>query len=98
METMWLSYSKQEFCALADHGYRIFAQAVEERTEYPIACPVLLICGEKDMAGSAKSYNRRWTKIDDHRLEWIRGAGHNSNTDAPEKVNALIEEFVRKME
>lgn len=96
MEAMWSSYGKQEFCALADHGYRIFAQAVEERTEYPIACPVLLICGEKDMAGSAKSYNRRWNKVDGHPLHWIEGAGHNSNTDAPETVNALIEEFVRK--
>ena len=94
METMWSSYGKQEFCALADHGYRIFAQAVEEKNEYVISCPVLLLCGEKDAAGSAKSYNRRWNKIDGHPLHWIRGAGHNANTDAPEEVNALIEEFV----
>jgi len=94
METMWSSYGKQEFCALADHGYRILAQAVEEREEYPISCPTLLLCGKKDAAGSAKSYNRRWNKIDGHPLHWIRGAGHNANTDAPEEVNALIEEFV----
>jgi len=97
METMWSSYGKREFCALADHGYRIFAQAVEERAEYPIACPVLLICGEKDMAGSAKSYNCRWNKMDGYRLEWIKGAGHNANTDRPEKVNALIEEFINAL-
>ena len=28
------------------------------------------------------------------RLEWIEGAGHNSNTDKPEVVNSLIEEFL----
>ena len=49
------------------------------------------------MAGSAKSYNRRWTKIDGRPLHWIAGAGHNANTDAPEEINALIEEFVRSL-
>ena len=97
MEKMWSSYGKQEFCALADHGYRIFAQAVEEKNEYVISCPVLLLCGEKDAAGSAKSYNRRWTRMDGYPLRWIRGAGHNSNTDAPESVNALIEGFVQSL-
>ena len=27
-------------------------------------------------------------------IEWIEAAGHNSNTDAPEKVNELIERFI----
>ena len=97
METMWSSYGKREFCVLADHGYRIFAETVEEREEYPIACPVLLICGGQDAAGSAKSYNRRWAKIDGHKLVWIKGAGHNANTDAPDEVNALIEAFVSEI-
>ena len=26
-------------------------------------------------------------------LKWIEGAGHNSNTDKPELINSLIEEF-----
>ena len=97
MKTMWSVYGKQEFCELADFGYRILAQAVEEKDEYAIPCPALLLCGEKDAAGSAKSYNRRWAKIDGHPLRWIAGAGHNANTDAPEQVNALIEEFVHSL-
>lgn len=97
MEKMWSVYSKREFCELADFGYRIFAQAVEEKNEYVISCPTMLICGEKDAAGSAKSYNRRWTKIDGHPLHWIKGAGHNANTDAPDTVNVLIDGFVRKL-
>ena len=35
--------------------------------------------------------DHRNTKIP---LTWIEGAGHNSNTDKPEQVNRLIEEFV----
>ncbi len=27
-------------------------------------------------------------------LHWIEGAGHNSNTDKPEEINRLIDEFL----
>jgi len=91
---MWSAYGKEEYCRLADHGMRIFAEAVEGKPEYPLGCPVLLLCGEKDNAGSAKSYNRRWTKEDGHTLVWLKGAGHNANTDAPDLVNELIGAFV----
>lgn len=94
IEQAWSIYEKTEFCELADHGFRIVAKAVEEKNEYQIECPVLLLCGEKDHAGSAKSYNRRWTKIDGHKLVWLKNAGHNSNTDVPEQVNQLIEAFI----
>ena len=30
MVRMMLSYGKKEYCDLADHGFRIFAQAVEK--------------------------------------------------------------------
>lgn len=91
------SYKKVEYCELADHGYRILAEAVEANRVYDLKCPVLLLCGKKDAAGSAKSYNRRWTKQDGYPLIWLENSGHNSNTDVPEKVNQLIDEFVEKV-
>lgn len=94
MEQMWSEYEKRVFCELADHGYRIFAQSVEADLPYEITCPALLLCGEKDMAGSAKRYNREWTKQDEIPIVWLKGAGHNSNTDVPHEVNHLIREFV----
>lgn len=94
MEKTWSTYSREEYLDLADHGYRILAQAVESRPEYPISCPALLLCGEKDAAGSTKSYNRRWTKTENLPLVWLKGAGHNSNTDVPEEVNRLILAFL----
>ena len=94
MRKTWSAYGKEEYCSLSDHGMRILAEAVEARKEYRISCPVLLLCGEKDNAGSARRYNRRWTKQDGYRLVWLKGAGHNSNTDVPELVNQLIEMFV----
>lgn len=95
MRQMWSVYEQEEYCNLADHGFRIVAEAVEAKPEYPISCPVLLLCGEKDGAGSAKRYNRHWSKQDGHTIVWLRGAGHNANTDVPELVNELIVEFVR---
>lgn len=94
MEKTWSVYNKREFCELADHGYRVFAEAVEAKESYDIPCPVLLLCGEKDAAGSAKRYNKEWNKQDGHPLIWLKAAGHNSNTDAPEAVNRHIKEFI----
>ncbi|MBE6894671.1 MAG: alpha/beta hydrolase [Ruminococcaceae bacterium] len=93
MHSFITDYSKEAYCNLADHGYRIFAQAVEADKPYDISCPVLLLCGEKDGAGSAKSYNRRWARQDGYKLVWLKGAGHNANTDVPDIVNNLIENF-----
>lgn len=90
------SYNKTEYCRLADHGYKMLAQAVQAKRDYDIKCPVLLICGERDMAGSAKRYNEQWNKLDGHRLVWLKDAGHNANTDAPDEVNRLIVEFVKE--
>ena len=95
MNEIWSVYSHEEFSELSGHGYRILAEAVEADLPYDIDCPALLICGDKDAAGSTRRYNRQWEKRTGLRLAWIEGAGHNSNTDKPDEVNALIAEFAR---
>ncbi len=95
MRTMMQDYSKQEFCALAGHGFRIIAEAIEQCTDWQIDCLVLLLCGEQDQAGFVKRYNKQWTKRAGYPLMWLPGAGHNSNTDKPEQVNQQIEQFVK---
>ena len=94
MKDMIGSYGHDEYCALAGHGYRILAEAVELGLPYEIDCPALLICGTEDAAGSSRRYNREWAKRTGLPLAWIEGAGHNSNTDRPDEVNALIADFV----
>ena len=94
MKCFMESYGKREYCALADLGYRIVAQSVEADRAYDIRCPALLICGERDGAGSAKRYNREWNRQDGLPLVWVPGAGHNANTDAPETVNREIRRFL----
>ena len=56
----------------------------------------LLLCGDEDHAGSTMRYNKAWHKKSGLPLLWIKGAGHNSNTDEPEQVNQLIELFIEE--
>ena len=87
---------QERYANISGHGYKMLAEAMEADLPYEIKCPALLICGEKDRAGSCIRYNKAWHKETGLPLEWIKGAGHNSNTDAPETVNRLIEEFVER--
>ena len=100
MREMMSTYEGDQarYARLSGHGFRMLAEAMEADLPYALRCPALLICGEKDRAGSCVRYNRAWSKGAGLRLEWIPGAGHNSNTDAPERVNALIEELVCEVE
>ncbi len=85
---------QERYAKISGHGFRMLAEAMEADLPYEIKCPALLICGEKDHAGSCIRYNRTWHKKTGIPIVWIAGAGHNSNTDAPETVNRLIEKLV----
>lgn len=98
MAEMMRSYDKREYVNLAAHGYRLLADAVAADRAYLIDCPALLLCGEHDAAGSAKAYNERWAAAEGLPLVWVEGAGHNSNVDAPDFVNRVIEEFVASLD
>lgn len=78
------------YAALAGHGFRMLAEAVEADLPYRLCCPALLICGQRDHAGSCVRYDRAWARHTGLRLAWLKGAGHNANTDRPAAVNALI--------
>jgi len=85
------------YAGLCGHGYRMLAQAMEADLPYAIRCPALLICGERDRAGSCIRYNKAWHRETGIPLEWIKGAGHNANTDDPAAVNALIERLISEL-
>ena len=98
MRDMMLVYDgdQKRYAKIAGHGFRILAEAVERDLPYEIKCPALLICGEQDKAGSGVRYNKAWHKDTGIPLEWIKDAGHNSNTDQPEIVNRLIEQLAQR--
>ena len=88
---------KARYAKISGHGFWMLAEAMEKDLPYEIACPALLICGEKDRAGSCIRYNKVWHKHTKIPLVWIKDAGHNSNTDKPEIVNELIEELIKQI-
>ncbi len=99
MRDMMMVYDgdKRRYAQLAGHGFRILAEAMEKDLPYEIKCPALLICGKRDHAGSCIRYNKAWSKNTGIPLKWIDGAGHNSNTDKPELINQLLEDFVKSL-
>lgn len=98
MRKIMMTYAgdQRRYARLAGHGYRLLAEAVKADLPYEIDCPALLLCGDKDRAGSTMRYNRAWHRKSGLPLLWIKDAGHNSNTDEPEQVNKLIELFVEE--
>ncbi|MGI5084916.1 alpha/beta fold hydrolase [Treponema putidum] len=94
MKEMMMTFDKDWYCKVAGHGFKILADALDSKRRYDIDCPAILLCGTKDKAGSAKRHDKKWTKLTGLPLIWIEGAGHNSNTDKPEEVNQIIENFV----
>lgn len=99
MRDMMMVYegNRERYAKLAGHGFRILAEAMEADLPYQIRCPALLICGEKDHAGSCIRYNRAWHKKTGIRLIWVKNAGHNSNTDQPDRINGLIDQWLRQV-
>jgi len=99
MKKIMLTYNDDHdrYIKLVSHGYKILAEAVEKELPYEISCPALLICGEKDKAGSAKRYNMAWHEKTGLPIIWIEGAGHNSNADKPDEINAIIEKFIKTL-
>jgi len=96
MRSMMMTYDgdQKRYAELAGSGYQILAEAIEADLPYEIKCPALLICGTKDHTGSCIRYNKVWHKKSGIPIEWIDGAGHNSNTDESYKVNRIIERFI----
>ena len=99
MHKIMMAYDgdKQRYSQIAGHGFKILANAIEADLPYEIRCPALLICGEKDRAGSCIRYNKAWHRNTNIPLKWIKNAGHNSNTDQPEIINHLIEDLVKEL-
>ena len=96
MRDIMMTYNgnQDRYAKIAGHGYKMLAEALEMNLPYEIKCPALLICGEKDRAGSCIRYNKVWHKKTGIPIRWIKNGGHNCNTDAPNAVNEVIENFI----
>jgi pimeloyl-ACP methyl ester carboxylesterase len=85
---------KATICQLFHIVYGIFQ---EENRDADFHFPVLLLMGDKDKTGKLQKYNRQWSENTGYPLKIIRNAGHLSNCDNPDDVNAIIAEFVEQL-
>ena len=99
MHEIMMTYDgdQERYARISGHGFRMLAEAMEADLPYEIRCPAMLIAGTKDHAGSCIRYNKAWHKKTGIPIHWIKNAGHNSNTDAPEIFNSLLEDFVKNI-
>ena len=95
MHSIMMEYDgdQERYSKISGHGFLMLANAMEADLPYKINCPALLICGTKDHAGSCIRYNKAWHKETGIPIEWIKDAGHNSNTDQPDIINRLIDKL-----
>ena len=61
-----------------------------------IACPVLVVCGERDSANKMASRELAG-RLRTAELCLLEGAGHEFNTEAPEKLAELLRHFYKKI-
>jgi pimeloyl-ACP methyl ester carboxylesterase len=62
---------------------------------FHISCPLLLLLGDHDSAGTIRRDMPRWAALDPaYRLVIIPNASHNANQDNPEASNAVVREFL----
>jgi pimeloyl-ACP methyl ester carboxylesterase len=66
---------------------------VEDRLD-EIDVPVLIVHGEQDISLEPEMAEPMVDQLPDARMEMIPEAGHSSNTENPEPVNAAIREFL----
>ena len=91
MIEMLSSYNKKELCHLLYVGEAAF---IPENKKVDIPCKSILLLGDKDNVGKVTAYNNEWTKRTGFPLIIIQGAAHNANDDQPQKVNAIIRDFL----
>ena len=99
MHDMMMTYDgdQERYARISGHGFRILAEAMEADLPYRLQCPALLICGEKDHAGSCIRYNKAWHERTGIPICWLENVGHNSNTDAPQLVNQILDAFLQEI-
>lgn len=57
-----------------------------------LACPVLILCGEKDSANRSAAQGLR-SRLAQAELRTVKNAGHEVNREAPEELGRLLSDF-----
>ena len=59
-----------------------------------VQVPTIIICGKKDKVKRIKEAHSINEKIKNSKLEILPKAGHNPNSEMPEKLSKIISQFI----
>ncbi len=83
-----MGFGKKEYIGLCKSMMELdFRDRLHE-----LSCPVMIICGEKDRA-NGKAAKELAMILKNARLEFISGAGHEVNVEAPGQLGMLLKQF-----
>lgn len=73
-------------------------KCLHEDAAYKIKVPFLLLCGDKDASGNIRKIAKPWSDSEPNcTFYMISNAGHNSNQDNPDEVNAHMSSFLNNI-
>ena len=85
-------FQKADFVSLCKTTGKLdFSQSVKG-----LCCPTLLVCGEQDSANK-KASQALASILPNGELKEIPGAGHEVNTQLPDRLAAVLQEFYHKL-
>lgn len=86
-------FGKKEFMQLC----KTMMELDFSHTMQKVTCPTLVVCGERDSANK-KAAEEMAGFLKNAELRIIRGAGHEVNMEAPEKLSETLREFYNRKE
>lgn len=85
-------FQKANFVSLCKTtGKQNFSQSVKT-----LRCPTLLVCGEQDSANQ-KASKALTAILPNAEFKEIPGAGHEVNTQSPDRLAAVLQEFYQHL-
>ena len=85
-------FQKADFVSLCKTTGKLdFSQSVKT-----LCCPTLLVCGEQDSANQ-KASKALAAILPNGEYKEIPGAGHEVNTQSPDRLAAVLQEFYQKL-
>lgn len=87
-----MGFQKKDFIQLSKSMLKLnFEQNLGK-----LACPVLVLCGEKDKVNKTAAVELE-RRIPDATLRFVEHAGHEVNVDAPEQLGVILSDFIRSV-
>lgn len=74
-----------------------YGQFIKENRDIEFDFPFIILVGDRDSTGKVKQYCHKWHENTGRPLYIIENARHFSNGDNPQRVNSIIDSFIKSL-